>query len=461
MVRQTRRLLVCCGFLIATGLPDADAGEPPLDFGEALAMAYDSNPRLLAARRELNQTDENVPQALAGWRPRVSLSGTVGGSLFDDNMDPTHDPERRMPQDYALQLRQNLYTSGQIHAQVQQAESQVRAERASLRSTEAEVLLAAGQAYLDVIRDRRIVELNRNQVAVQAATLQASSVELAAGGVAAADLGQARARLATAQAQLATAEGVASQSEAAFEHQVGQAPGPLAPPVVAVPQPPTRERAIAEALTGNPEVAQAQSALEASRHGVDVERAGLLPHLALNVQLERVRDTEIQKLNQRDNVLQGTVELTVPLYQGGGQYSRIRQAKEASWRLDDLLTEATRQARQLASDAWDQLVAARKRIAAQHDAISGNAAAVRGYTVQQRAGVRTLLDVLITQQDLLSSEVAEVTAEHDLLLSRLQLASALGELDAAHLQLPTSPYDPARHYDQVRDKWIGTTPPPP
>jgi outer membrane protein len=431
-----------------------------MNFDDALAGAYESNPRLLAARRQLAQTDEGVPQALAGWRPRVTINGSFGGALFDDNMDPVNDPERRLPQQYALQLSQTIYAGGEVRARVRQAEAEVRAQRASLRATEAEVLLEAGSAYLDVLRDRQVVALTRHQVEVQANTVQASRVELAAGGLAAADLGQARARLATAQAQLAAAEASLSDSEAAFEHHVGQPPGALSTPDHLVTLPPSRDSAISQALRDNPDVAQARSAVESGRQGIDVERARLLPHLSFNAALERLRDTDIQKLNQRDNAVQGTLDVTFPLYQGGGEYSRIRQAKERAYRLDDLLEEASRQARQLASSAWDQVQASRRRVAAEGEAIAGNQSAVRGYTAQQLVGARTLLDVLVTQQDLLASQVARVTAEHDLLVASLQLAAATGRLDASALALHVPIYDPETHYDQVRNRWIGTTPPP-
>ena len=456
---QKRTAFFC--LLLAT---PAQADPAPLSFTDALSLAYHTNPRLLAQRRQLDQTDEGVPQALSGWRPQVTVTGSIGPALYQNNIDPQHDPERRLPQDYELKLHQNIYTSGRIRAQTQQAEAQVSAGRANLRSTEAEVLLAAGSAYLDVVRDRQIVTLNRNQVRVQQDTVQASGVELAAGGLAPADLGQARARLGTAQAQLASAEATLATSEASFEHQVGQPPGELtttarlvATPLVTLP--PARDRAVALALAQNPDVAASVAALDASRRGVDVERAGLLPQFSLNGLFGRLRDTEIQELNQGVNAAQVTLDVSVPLYQGGAEYSRIRQAKEATYRLDNLLDEARRQARQLSASAWDDLQAARRRVAAEQDAVAGNQVAARGYAQQQRAGERTLLDVLVVQQDLLASEVAEVAAEHDALVARLQLAAAVGELDAAHLHLGGEVYDPAMHYDAVRGKWAGTTPP--
>ena len=464
MMRKTLGVVACAAAIAGPVLADAARADPaPLGFTDALALAYQTNPRLLAARRQLAQTDEQVPQALSGWRPHVTVTGSLGGALFDDNTDAAHDPERRSPQDYELKLSQNIYTSGQIRAQTQRAEAEVRAGRADLRSTEAAVLLAAAAAYLDVVRDRAVVALDAHQVSVQRDTVQASGVELAAGGLAPADLGQARARLGTAMAQLAAAQSMLAQSEAAFEHQVGEPPGQLATtahllasPLVVLP--PSRERAVAVALESNPDVASARASLEASRHGVDVERSNLLPHFSLNGLFARLRDTEIQKLNQRDNAAQVTLDVSVPLYQGGGEYSRIRAAKEMTYRLGDMLEEARRQARQSAASAWDQLAAARRRLAGEQDAIAGNRVAVRGYAQQQRAGVRTLLDVLVTQQDLLASEVAAVSAEHDVLVAGLEVASADGALDAGHLGLGEV-YDPLRHYDAVRDKWAGEAPP--
>ena len=431
---------------------------PPATLEAALALAYEGNPQLLAAREQLRATDEMVPEARSGWRPHVVVNTRDGGSLYEDNLLPKFNPEHRGIQDYALQVQQPLYQGGGVLARVEQSEAQVRAERGNLRATEAAVLLAAGTAYLDVLRDRRIVALERNQVIVQARTEQASRIALASGGTTPADLGQARARTAGAEAQLASAEAQLAGSEAQFERRIGSLPppGPLGVPAGGLGLPASREAAVSQALDDNPDVVAAGYALDASRHGIDIERANLLPHIMLTGRLERAQNIDLEMFNQRASIAEGTVDMTVPLYQGGGEYARIRRAKEMSFRLQYVLDDAKREAQAITATAWDLLAASRTRVGAERAAVAGDTVAVTGLAQQQSVGARTLLDVLIAEQDLLAANVAEVAAERDVIVASLQVLAYTGRLTAERLALPVAVYDPGRHYGQVRDRLIGT-----
>ncbi len=434
---------------------------PPATLEAALALAYESNPQLLAARQQVRSIDETVPEALSGWRPHVVVNTRDGGSLYEDNTEPKYNPEHRGIQDYAIQVQQPLYEGGGVLARVQQSDAQVRAARGNLAATEAEVLLAAATAYLDVLRDRRIVALQRNQVILQARTEHASRIELDTGGTTPADLGQAKARTAGAEAQLATAEAQLAASEAQFQRQIGALPppGPLAVPARGFGLPKTREAAVGDAINDNPDVVAAAFSLDASRHGIDVERANLLPHIMLTGRLQRAQNIDLEAFNQRASIAEGTVDMTFPLYQGGGEYARIRQAKEMTFRLQYVLDDTKRQAQAVTATAWDLLAASRTRVAAERVAIAGNTVAVSGLAQQQSVGARTLLDVLIAEQDLLASNVAEISAERDVLVASLQVLAYTGRLTAEQLALPVVVYDPGKHYRQVRGKLIGTSTP--
>ena len=198
-------------------------------FDEALEQAYLYNPQLGAERQRLRETDEGVPRALSGWRPRVIFNGSVGGSLISDSLDTQHDPEKRVPQQLEATVTQPVYTGGRVSAQVAQAEATVRAQRAQLQATEAVVLLNAAGAYLDVARDQRVVGLDRSNVQLLERTLRASEQQVRAGEVTETDAAQARARLADGRAVLAGAEAQLGASRAAFEQQVGTPPGAARP----------------------------------------------------------------------------------------------------------------------------------------------------------------------------------------------------------------------------------------
>ena len=438
----------------ARPLPDSDPA-----FADALSQAYLSNPQLLEQRQRLRQTDEGVPRALSGWRPRMNLDGSFGASAVFDRADTTHQPERRVPQAAELALTQPLYTGGRVHAQVQQAEAMVTAERAGLQATEAQVLLQAATAYLDVARDQRVVDLNRNEAVILQRTLHASQQATDAGALTLADTAQARARLADQRAMLAASIAMLTADQAAYEAAIGTPPGRLAMPAAALDLPPELDAALT-LLPDNFDVLQSRAAQEASRQGIDIARAGLRPRLSFEIYGARESETDVQLPHQRDNVAEATLQLSIPIYQGGEQSAEIRAAKEAASVSLLQIDVVKRQARQQIQAAWAQLTGAQTRLAEYRTSLDANSIAERGIARQQSVGQRTLIEVLNAEQEKLGAEVNVVTAQHDLIVAGLRLQAATGRLSAAGLGLSVPLYDPQKHYNETRDRWYGTTPAP-
>ena len=449
---------------LLTLLPLAAMAQHPvvLDpaFDHALSLAYLYNPQLLAERQRLRETDEGVPRALSGWRPNVQVRGSFGGSEIFDSVDKVHSPEQRSPQSGDIVLNQPLYTGGRVGAQVSQAEALVVAERAALRASEAEVLLAAATAYLNVARDERIVLLNRNQTAVLERTLRATEQELAAGAVTETDVAQSRARLADQRGNQAQVEAQLAASRATYQQQVGELPGSLDLPRLALPVPADRRAVLALVPGSNFDIQQSRSALEASRQGIDIARSGLLPKLSMELRGTRVKDTDVQGYRQRDNIAEGTLQLSVPLYQGGGPAAETRQAKEAAARSLLQVDVVVRQAVRQAQTAWDMLDAGRTRVAQARISIDANTIAARGVARQQSVGARTLLEVLNAQQELLTAEVSLARATRDEQAAELEVLAVVGRLTAEQIGLHVPVYDPNRHYEETRDRWGGLTPAP-
>lgn len=426
---------------------------------DALRQAYQTNPQLAAARAQLRRTDEGVPQALSGWRPHVSIVAQAGSAVRNNSIDPRMMPERLTPQDYELNRTQNLYTSGQVTAQVKQAREQVEMGRATLAAVEDDVLLAAATAYADVVRDRAIVTLERRQVEVLSRTLHASTVEAAAGAITQADREQALARLANQRAAAASAIANEQVSEARYAQEMGAPPDTAALPTAPLPVAASEAEAVGEALADNPSLVAARDAVAVSRLGVDIQIDQLLPQIALHGVIERLREYEYESHAQRADEAQVTVELTMPVYQGGLLYSRIRAAKEDNVRYQDLEEEERRQARASVLSAWAALTAARVRVDESRTAVEADRVAEEGIGQQQTVGARTVIDVLIAEQDTLASEVAAVSADHDVLTASLTLLAVTGRLDPAHLEPGVVRYDPRAHFLAVREKWAGTSPP--
>jgi len=205
---------------------------------------------------------------------------------------------------------------------------------------------------------------------------------------------------------------------------------------------------------------QSRAAEEASQQGIDIARAGLRPRLSAEFHGGRAKETDTQFPHQRDDLAEATLDLTVPLYQGGEQAAEIRQAKEAAARSLLQVDVVLRHAREQVQAAWALLDGARTRIEQDHLSLQANNVAERGVARQQSVGERTLLEVLNAQQEQLAAEVSLVTAERDSYVAGLQLQAATGRLSAAALGLEVPLYDPLAHYRATRDRWYGTNPAP-
>jgi len=159
---QQSRVLVAATVLVAgLGVADArPAGAQSLT--EALADAYGSNPTLSAARAELRAVNEGVPQALANWRPEVSVTGSAGKAHIDNDTSTTSNQENLTPLTASANVIQPLYRGGRTVAATARAEQEVQSQRATLDSVEQSILLRAATAYMDVWGAQSVVVFTEN-----------------------------------------------------------------------------------------------------------------------------------------------------------------------------------------------------------------------------------------------------------------------------------------------------------
>ena len=420
---------------------------------DALAAAYLNNPTLQAARAQLRQTDEQVPQALSNWRPSAEISSSIGGSWDDDTIDGFPDQSgSRVPKSIALSLSQPLYRGGRSVAQRDQAENLVRAGRAELLSTEQLVLLQAVTAYVNVLRDIAVLDLTKNNQDVINEQLTATRERFDVGEVTRTDVSQAEARLAQANADRIQAEGNLTSSRAIYLQVIGMAPGTLTVPDLPSGLPSGEEEAIALS-ENNPTVTQVVFLERAARDGTDVVFGELLPTVSLVGQL--AADDEVSSVDRSTNSASIFAQVVIPLYQAGNVESRVRESKQLTAQIRQQLDEARRQVTQDATTAWQTLETARAQIESFRAQVESTRTALEGVQQEQSVGLRTVLDVLDAQQEVLIAEVSLVQARRDHLVAAYATLAAVGTLTAADLQLPVELYDPDAHYREVRDKWWG------
>jgi outer membrane protein len=429
-------------------------------------QAYQNNPSLNAQRAALRATDENVPQALSGYRPKLSFTSSDGfeyANTLSDTVSSSGVSYSQLARDlgqrgFAATATQTLYNGFQTANKTRQAESQVMGARETLRVTEQQVLLDAATAYMNLLRDQAILDLNRRNVEVLTEQLKQTRDRFNVGEVTRTDVAQAESRLAAGRSALLGAQSNYVTSQANYRRVIGVDPGRLDPgtPVDRL-SPATLPGAITQGEAQSPSVLAAMYGVDIAELGVKVSEGALYPNLALTASISKNYDPAYNVLKQTEASVLGT--LTVPIYQGGAEYSAIRQSKETVGQQRLNLDVNRDQARATVVQSWGQLDAAKAQIEATTAQVNAAEIALNGVREEARVGQRTTLDVLNAQQELVNARVALVTAQHDRVVASYTLLAAVGNLSMQRLGLNTPIYDPQVHYQQVRDAWIGVRTP--
>jgi outer membrane protein len=436
----------------------------------ALVQAYQNNPALNAQRAALRATDENVPQALSGYRPKLSVTSTDGfnyASTLSDTVNQSVSPNSVSYSNYARDFgtrgvnataTQTLYNGFQTANRTRQAESQVMGARETLRVTEQQVLLDASTSYMNLLRDQAILDLNRRNVEVLTEQLKQTRDRFNVGEVTRTDVAQAESRLAAGRSALLGAQSNFVTSQANYRRVIGVDPGRLAPgtPVDRL-SPAVLPVAIDQGQQQSPSVLAATYGVDIAELATKVSEGALYPNLALTATAGKVYSPSYNVLKQTTASVLGV--LTVPIYQGGAEYSAIRQSKETLGQQRLNLDVTRDQARATVVQSWGQLDAAKAQIEATTAQVNAAEIALNGVREEARVGQRTTLDVLNAQQELVNARVALVTAQHDRVVASYTLLAAVGALSMQRLGLNVTIYDPQVHYQQIRDAWIGVRTP--
>jgi outer membrane protein len=428
----------------------------------ALVRAYQNNPQLNAQRAQVRIIDENVPQALAGYRPQAAVTASLGYQYTDTNsVAPGFGGEihgTEPPRSAGATVTQTLYNGNQTANKTRAAESQVSGAREALRVLEQTVLLSAATIYMDYLRDAAIVEVQKSNTRVLEETLIQTRARTELGELTPTDVAQAAAQLAAGKTQQLTAEANLTTTASNFRRIIGNEPVQLAPgsPVDRF-LPTTLPAAVSLSLTQNPNVTATMFGIDVNYLQVKINEGALLPTVTLQASVQQAY--EQAQVLYRSFGASATAQLSVPVYQGGAEYSLIRQSKETLAQQHYNLDTIRDQARANVVTAWGQLVAGKAQVASAQAQVTASEIALNGVRDEARAGQRTTLDVLNAQQALVNARVALVTAQHDRVVASYAVLNAVGRLSPQVLHLATSAYDPSAHYHQVRDKWIGVATP--
>jgi outer membrane protein len=420
---------------------------------DALSSTYATNPQLDAERARLRATDENVAQAESAFRPTITGTGNVGYQ-FQQTRPSSPNNGRTNPSGYGITFNQPLFRGFRSINGVNLTEAQVRAGRETLRNTEQTVLIGAVTAFMDVVRDQAILKLRENNQKVLADTLRSTQDQFKVGEVTRTDVAQAEASLAAAVSAIELARANLKSSRATYERFVGHPPSQLVEPKPLRNQlPKNLSEVIAIATQESPTVVGALYTEQASRFNVDLIRGELLPTLSLQGTFND--NFEPSKAVDEARTATVTGQLSVPLYESGSVYSRVRAAKHTHIAALQEIQRTKTEAQSAATVAWSQDQAVHAQLSSDMAAVEANRTALAGVREEEKVGQRTKLDVLNAEQVFLNAQVNLAITRRNVIVNDYTVLQAIGRLNVQELHAAGSVYDVEQHYFEVRRKWWG------
>lgn len=419
---------------------------------DALAAAYLYNPTLKAARAQLRATDENVARAKSGFRPTISGQAEHAYQHVETHPSVPTSEGDTYPRTYGVTLTQPLFNGFRNINSVKGAEAGVEAGREDLRNSEQQVLLDSVTAYVNVVRDQALLKLQENNLKVLNEQLKATQDRFDVGEVTKTDVAQAKARVSGATSSIAAARANLQASRAVYAQIIGSSAATLSDPGPTRQVPKSQDQALKIGEGEHPAIVAAIFRERAQEYVIKQAKGELLPTLSVQASHSRGIDTSF---NGRTDTTTVAGVLTVPLYEGGEVYARIRQGIETQGQLRHQIDVSREQVRASVISAWGTFQAAKAQIQSDTAQVEANRVALSGVKEEEKVGQRTVLDVLNAEQELLNSQVSLTTSKRNLVVASYSLLASMGRISASNLDLSVEQYDATQHYNDVKNKWIG------
>lgn len=429
-------------------------------FTQALISTYNTSVTLRSKAKEVYQQAESVNQALAGWKPTVQATGTASHIYTDNQAQNRNNPPQNAfytsPLSGQVQVQQNLFSGWGTVAQTAQAEAAVFAKMADFNKAEQDVLVEAANAFLTLWLKEAVLQLNKKNVDLKSATLEQVRARSGVGELTLTDVAQAEAELAGSIAKRINAEADVLTARATYVRVVGEAPTNLTPPrdflgFMEIPK--ARDDAIQQSLRNNPSIQNAWQASKSAEAAIDVAQASLLPSVDASI----AGNQGLQGSNGDSRQASATfqVQLKIPIYQGGAEYSKVRSARQGYSKSKIDLASLRNQTIEATVQVWEKWQSAKDQIEQTKIQIEAQQLTLEGVRQEFMVGEKTTKDVLDAENNLLQAETNLVTAEQTYFLATYQLLAAMGTMTPRYLDLPVEPYPIQAQYEEIRQKWIG------
>lgn len=397
---------------------------------DAVATGVLTNPEYGVVAASRRATDEELEQGRALFLPSVDVRADAGYEHSDNpatRAGAGDDEENLWRYEASLSLTQMLFDGFESKYEVERQKARVVSSANRVRETAELVGLSIVEAYLEVLRQRQLLIIARQNVTSHIEILDQIQQGVNAGRSTQADLEQARARLAQARATESSTRQALRNAEADYRREVGDQPGQLEMPVIPYDiLAADVDTAVEQALAYSPTLDIFEADIEVAYAEAHQTRSSFYPQVDL--QLNGRQGHNINGIEGRDRSASALVVVNWNLYRGGADKARSREFIHRHQQAKESRAEAARSVESDVRQTWASMIAAGERarqFAAQSDA---NTEVVKAYRDQFNLDRRTLLDVLDAQNELFVSRSNTVNAEFLELFAVYRLLALKGAL---------------------------------
>lgn len=421
----------CVAIMAITSPTGAQEGPGQMTLSQAISSGVMTNPEYGVVAATRRATDEELEQARALYYPSIDFSGDTGYEYTKDvvteNRIGEDDHEDLWRYEAGLTLTQMLFDGWETKYENERQKHRIQSSAHRVRETAELVGLAIVESYLEVIRQRELLGISRQNVAEHIAIMDLIQQGVEAGRSTQADLEQIKARLASSRAQESTIRQQLRIAEANFRREVGDDPRDLVLPTVPVNALEANvEEEVKTAITTSPTLDIFESDIQVAY--AEYQGTGSTLYPQVDLQLNARQGDNLGGVEGRDRSASALVVVNWNLYRGGGDIARIREFTHRHQVAKERRADTSRAIEDDVRQTWARMVSAGERAREFSSQAAANAEVVRAYKDQFALDRRTLLDVLDAQNELFVSRSNTINAEFLEMFSVFRLLGLKGQL---------------------------------
>jgi adhesin transport system outer membrane protein len=427
MTKLLKSALLASVFTFGLAILPVSAEELSLE--DALTRGLHSNPEYGVVANNRRATDEELRQARGLFLPSIDLAASTGVEWTDDQGTALAgvDDKTRGIYDYSATLTQMLFDGFGASNEVDRQEARTKSAAFRVHETAEFVGLSIVESYLEVLRQRDLLKIARDNIQEHISMLNEIVATVQAGRSTEADIAQAEARLAAARANESNVKEALRVAEAQYIREIGEQPDILIMPVLpveAVAQ--DVDDAVTVAITNSPTLGVFESDMDVAWEEYEATEAGFWPEVDL--QLQGRQNDDIGGQDGNDKSASAQIVANWNIYRGGIDTALRREHVYRHAQAKESRTDAARNLENDVRQTWAAMVSAGERANEFAAQAVANEKVVAAYKDQFELDRRTLLDVLDSQNELFVSRSNAVNSEYLEMLAVYRLLALKGKL---------------------------------